>query len=58
MEEIQKINEKYNYDLFKFIKRNEEYKKFIITNKKKDYWAFKEFINEKDNLVHFNFNIK
>lgn len=26
MEEIQKINEKYNYDLFKFIKRNEEYK--------------------------------
>ena len=59
-EEILKIIEKYNYELFKFIKDNEdEYKKNIsLPIEKKDYETFEEFKNGKDNLGHFNLEYK
>lgn len=59
-EEILKIIEKYNHELFKFIKDNEdEYKKNIsLPIEKKDYETFEEFKNGKDNLGHFNLEYK
>ena len=59
-EEILKITEKYNHELFKFIKDNEdEYKKNIsLPIEKKDYETFEAFKNGKDNLGHFNLEYK
>jgi len=59
-EEILKIIEKYNHELFKFIKDNEdEYKKNIsLPIQKIDYETFEAFKNGKDNLGHFNLEYK
>lgn len=59
-EEILKIIEKYNHELFKFIKDNEdEYKKNIsLPIEKIDYETFEAFKNGKDNLGHFNLEYK
>lgn len=59
-EEILKIIEKYNHELYKFIKDNEdEYKKHIsLPIEKEDYETFEKFKNGKDNLGHFNLEYK